>query len=158
VLVVLSVWNFSYALTVITAFAVILTAGYILWTLQRVYLGPEYKGPHGDHLHEMTHRETAIAAPLLLGAIIFGVHPDLLLRYMEPTVKQQVTDLAEWTREHRPAGTAATVTQQLFATEEPALPLNPAQQEQAAQQPNAAQPQNPAQQNQPQAAQAAGAQ
>jgi NADH-quinone oxidoreductase subunit M len=147
------VWNFSYALTVITAFAVILTAGYILWTLQRVYLGPEYKGPHGDHLHEMTHRETAIAAPLLLGAIIFGVHPDLLLRYMEPTVKQQVTDLAEWTREHRPAGTAATVTQQLFATEEPAVaPQAAAQQNDVPQ--AALPPQNPPRD----AAQAAGGQ
>ncbi len=36
------------------ASAVILTAAYILWTLQRVYLGPEYKGPHGEHLHPMT--------------------------------------------------------------------------------------------------------
>ena len=50
VFVTLSVWNFSHALAVISASVVILTAGYILWTLQRVYLGPEYKGPHGDHL------------------------------------------------------------------------------------------------------------
>ena len=36
---------------------VILTAGYILWTIQRVYLGPEYKGPHGEALTPMTRRE-----------------------------------------------------------------------------------------------------
>ena len=46
VFVVLSAWNFSKALAVIAASVVILTAGYILWTIQRVYLGPEYKGPH----------------------------------------------------------------------------------------------------------------
>ncbi len=40
VFVTLSVWNFSKTLAVISAFAVILTAAYILWTLQRVYLGP----------------------------------------------------------------------------------------------------------------------
>ena len=44
---------------------VILTAGYILWTIQRVYLGPEYKGPHGEALSPMTRREIAIAAPLV---------------------------------------------------------------------------------------------
>src|ERR1700749_1977805 len=33
VLVTLSIWNFSHALAVISAFAVILTAGYILWTI-----------------------------------------------------------------------------------------------------------------------------
>ena len=50
VFVTLSVWNYSRALAVISASVVIITAAYILWTLQRVYLGPEYKGPHGDHL------------------------------------------------------------------------------------------------------------
>ena len=54
---------------------VILTAGYILWAMQRVYLGAEYKGPHGDHLTPMTPRELAIAAPLLALAILFGVYP-----------------------------------------------------------------------------------
>ena len=58
VLVMLSVWNFSQALAVISASAVILTAGYILWTIQRVYLGAEYKGPHGDHLYPITAART----------------------------------------------------------------------------------------------------
>jgi len=102
--VVLSVWKYSHLMAIITASAVILTAGYILWTLQRVYLGPEYKGPHGDHLHEITVREVCIAAPLLAGAILFGVHPDLLMRYMAPSVDREVQDLAAWTRANRPAG------------------------------------------------------
>ena len=45
----------------ISASVVILTAGYILWTLQRVYLGPEYKGPHGESSTPITARELAIA-------------------------------------------------------------------------------------------------
>ncbi|MGH7135377.1 MAG: complex I subunit 4 family protein, partial [Pirellulales bacterium] len=56
VFVTLSVWNYSHALAVISAATVILTAGYILWTLQRVYLGAEYKGPHGDHITPITGR------------------------------------------------------------------------------------------------------
>jgi NADH-quinone oxidoreductase subunit M len=39
VFVVLSTFNYSYVLAVLAAAAVILTAGYILWTLQRVFLG-----------------------------------------------------------------------------------------------------------------------
>ena len=88
VLVTLSVWNFSHTLAVIAASVVILTAGYILWTIQRVYLGPEYKGPHGDHLYPITPRELAIAAPLLALAIVFGVYPQVLFNYMTPTIKQ----------------------------------------------------------------------
>jgi NADH-quinone oxidoreductase subunit M len=98
VMVTLSVWNFSQALAVISAATVILTAGYILWTIQRVYLGAEYRGPHGDHLYPMTPREIAIAAPLLAFAILFGVYPQAILGYVTPTVNQQAQTLADWTK------------------------------------------------------------
>ena len=88
VLVVLSVWNYSMVLAVIAASVVILTAGYILWTIQRVYLGPEYKGPHGEALTPMTRRELAIAAPLLALAISSASTRRSLLNYMTPSVKQ----------------------------------------------------------------------
>jgi NADH-quinone oxidoreductase subunit M len=97
VFVTLSVWNFNHALAVISASVVIITAAYILWTLQRVYLGPEYKGPHGDHLHPMTARELAIAAPLLGLAILFGVYPQAIFNYMTPSVDRTVDQLADWT-------------------------------------------------------------
>ncbi len=98
VLVTLSVWNYSRALAVISASVVIITAAYILWTLQRVYLGPEYKGPHGDHLYPITKRELAIATPLLALAIFLGVYPQAVFRYMTPSVDRTVDDLAAWTR------------------------------------------------------------
>ena len=68
-------WNYSTALAVISAAVVILTAGYILWAIQRVYLGAEYKGPHPEALTPITPRELSIAAPLLAFAIFFGVYP-----------------------------------------------------------------------------------
>jgi NADH-quinone oxidoreductase subunit M len=98
VLVTLSVWNYSHLLAVLSASVVILTAGYILWTIQRVFLGAEYKGPHGDHLTPITPRELAIAVPLLCFAILFGVFPQAIFSYMEPSVTQQVKELATWTR------------------------------------------------------------
>ena len=47
VFVVLSAFNYSKVLAVLAAAAVILTAGYILWTLQRVFLGrsEQYQRP-----------------------------------------------------------------------------------------------------------------
>ena len=107
VFVTLSAWNFSKILAVISASVVILTAGYILWTLQRVYLGPEYKGPHGDALTPMTYREKLIAAPLLVLAILFGVYPRVVFDYMTPSVNQTVVDLAEWTKANHPPQVAA---------------------------------------------------
>lgn len=103
VLVVLSVWSFSKTLAVISAFVVILTAGYILWALQRVFLGPEYKGPHEEALVPSTPRENAIAGVLFVLAIIFGVFPhQVCLKYMDATIDRQVQELADWTRFTQP--------------------------------------------------------
>ena len=99
VLVVLSVWKYSYVLAIISAAVVIITAGYILWTIQRVYLGAEYKGPHEEALTEINYREMLIAVPLFFFAIIFGVAPYVtVLRYMDKTIERQVDDLADWTK------------------------------------------------------------
>jgi len=100
VLVVLSVWKFSIILAVISASVVILTAGYILWALQRVYLGAEYKGPHEEDIVPMKTREWAVALPLFVLAILFGVFPAIVLNYMDATINQQTTQLAQWTREY----------------------------------------------------------
>ena len=94
VLVVLAVWKFSVVLAVISAAVVILTAGYILWTIQRVYLGPEYKGPHAEALRPMTLREIAIAAPLVVMAVVLGVFPATLLNYTDATIGGLVHNLA----------------------------------------------------------------
>ncbi|QEG34885.1 complex I subunit 4 family protein [Bythopirellula goksoeyrii] len=107
VFVVLSVWKYSYALAIISAAVVILTAGYILWAIQRVYLGAEYKGPHGEALTPITMRELSIAVPLLVLAIVFGVYPTALLNYMQPSVDMQIDRLAAWTEEHDNRATAS---------------------------------------------------
>ncbi|MEI7782023.1 MAG: NADH-quinone oxidoreductase subunit M, partial [Planctomycetota bacterium] len=112
VLVTLSSWNYSRLLAVISAFTVILTAAYILWAIQRVYLGAEYKGPQGDHLTPITSRELAIAAPLVFFAILFGVAPQILFNYVTPTVNRQVETLADWTRRVHDAPPAAPAVAQ----------------------------------------------
>jgi NADH-quinone oxidoreductase subunit M len=99
VFVTLSVWNYSKILAVISASVVVLTASYILWTIQRVYLGPEYKGPHPEALVPPTRREIAIAAPLLAFAVLFGVYPQAVFNYMAPSVNRTVGQLADWMKD-----------------------------------------------------------
>jgi NADH-quinone oxidoreductase subunit M len=60
-------------LTVIAAVSVVLTAGYILWSVQRVFLGaakPEY-----ENVPEISGREILVMAPLGVLAIALGVLP-----------------------------------------------------------------------------------
>ncbi|MBA3480849.1 MAG: NADH-quinone oxidoreductase subunit M [Pirellulales bacterium] len=100
VFVTLSVWKYSQLLAVISAAVVILTAAYILWAIQRVYLGGEYLGPHAEALVPMTMREMVIAVPLVVFAIVLGVYPQSLLNYMQPSVNAQVDQLAGWTERY----------------------------------------------------------
>jgi NADH-quinone oxidoreductase subunit M len=112
--VVMSVWKFSPLLAILSALVVIFTAGYILWAVQRVYLGAEYKGPHEDHLTPSNFRENAIGTTLLVFAILFGVFPDLVLRYMNKTIDRQTKDLAAWTatvKEAQPAAVGRVKTE-----------------------------------------------
>jgi NADH-quinone oxidoreductase subunit M len=99
VMVVLGTWNFEppgfpyfgKLLAVLAALTVVLTAGYILWTLQRVYLGqnPAYKD-----LPDISFRELLCIVPLVVLAVALGVMPTLLLSWMEPSVTGLVDTLA----------------------------------------------------------------
>ncbi|WP_437227594.1 complex I subunit 4 family protein [Planctomicrobium sp. SH661] len=93
--VVLSMWNYSPLLAIIAASGVILTAGYILWTIQRVYLGPEYKGPHPEDLTDMNGREKTIGTIVCLFAVVLGIFPYTMLGLMEPAVDHLTQDLAQ---------------------------------------------------------------
>lgn len=90
IFVVLSAWNYSPVLAIVAASGVILTAGYILWTLQRVYLGAEYKGPHADEITPMNAREKTIAVTLLVMAVVLGVYPDLMFNVMDGSMAELV--------------------------------------------------------------------
>jgi NADH-quinone oxidoreductase subunit M len=67
---------------------VILTAGYILWTVQRVFLGGSeaWKG-----LPDMNVREVVIAVPLVVLTIALGILPQtLVLSWLSPSVDETV--------------------------------------------------------------------
>ena len=94
IFVLLSSWNFSPTVTVLAALSLILTAGYFLSMIQRVYLGPRYIGPHPEGLDfALTKREGGIAAVLLVLSIALGVYPKLALSVTEPTLERLVENL-----------------------------------------------------------------
>jgi NADH-quinone oxidoreductase subunit M len=89
VFVILSAFNYNPnfpLLAILAASAVILTAGYILWTLQRVFLG---RNEHYRGLPDLNLREMIISAPLVILTIALGVAPQqMLLSWMSPSVDQ----------------------------------------------------------------------
>jgi NADH-quinone oxidoreductase subunit M len=98
-MVVLGTWNFSppdfpnsgKVFAVLAALTVVITAAYILWTLQRVFLGqnPAYKG-----YSDISIRELICVVPLVVLAAVLGIFPNLLLYWMEPSLAGLVEALA----------------------------------------------------------------
>lgn len=95
VFVVLSTWNYSPTFAILAASGVILTAGYILWAVQRVYLGAQYKGPHAEDITPMNGREATIAWVLMGFAILLGVYPECMFVLMRESMHLLVNNLAD---------------------------------------------------------------
>jgi len=72
-------------LAVISCFGVVLTAGYMLWTVQRVFFGPEkaeYKS-----FPEVDNRELTVLTPLAIMAVLLGILPTVFFfAYTQETV------------------------------------------------------------------------
>ncbi len=72
------------ALTSISATAVIITAAYYLWTLQRMFLGN--LNPKYTHLPDLNWRERLCLYPLGALVVVFGFYPGLILNLVNPTL------------------------------------------------------------------------
>lgn len=75
-------------LTIASAFGIILTAAYMLWTLQRVFLGtlPE----KWNNLTDINGREMAMLVPLAVIVIILGIYPSPVLDLMNSSANALV--------------------------------------------------------------------
>src|SRR5437867_8832463 len=82
--VLLGAWQAYPLLTVVAASAVVLTAGYLLWTLQRMFLGP----PNEKYLTlpEINARELFTLVPLGAIVIFLGVYPTPILDLQSPAL------------------------------------------------------------------------
>jgi NADH-quinone oxidoreductase subunit M len=64
---------------------VILAAAYLLWLYQRVYFGP-VTNPKNEKLADLTPRELATFAPLVILALVIGLYPKPLFQILETPV------------------------------------------------------------------------
>lgn len=79
-------------LVLLACLGVVLTAAYILWALQRVFLGPlneKYK----DY-SDINAREVFALAPLLVLCVVLGIFPYFLLDWMDKSVVELMRMLA----------------------------------------------------------------
>jgi len=86
VLVLLGAWQRYQILTILGASGVVLTAGYLLWTIQRVYLGPVNEKYQA--LPEINGRELFTLVPLGVIVIILGVYPNAVLDLLNASITQ----------------------------------------------------------------------
>ncbi|MCZ6547486.1 MAG: NADH-quinone oxidoreductase subunit M [Deltaproteobacteria bacterium] len=84
VLVLLGAWERYQVLAMIGASGIILTAGYFLWTMQRVYLGPPNEKYHD--LPEINGRELFTLVPLGIIVVVLGVYPHAVLDLISSTL------------------------------------------------------------------------
>ena len=80
--------------TMIAAGSFVLVAGYILWTIQRIFLAPKvYQTP----LDDLDGREGLILGAIVVLTVLLGIWPMLIFDWIDPTVNGLVQALAQAT-------------------------------------------------------------
>ncbi|MDG2149312.1 MAG: NADH-quinone oxidoreductase subunit M [Planctomycetota bacterium] len=85
-LVLVGSWGVYPVLTSLAVIGIVITAAFLLWTLQRVFLGPlneKYKD-----FPDVDKREIFTLVPLAILCVLLGVVPQILLGHMEATMEQ----------------------------------------------------------------------
>lgn len=91
-MVLAAAWDFSPALAVPAILSVILTAGYLLWTWQRVYLGTNQQT---QSFPDVSPREAAVLVPFVVLAIALGIFPQaILFSWVDPSVSGWVANMS----------------------------------------------------------------
>jgi NADH-quinone oxidoreductase subunit M len=84
-LVIVSAWNFCFGLSLGAILTTVITAAYLVWTWQRVYLG---LNPDTAKFPELSAREFLVLFPLTVLAILLGVLPGyLVFQWLEPSIQ-----------------------------------------------------------------------
>jgi NADH-quinone oxidoreductase subunit M len=79
-------------ITIISALGIIIGAAYVLWMLQRVFLGP--KNDKWDNLADINAREMFTLIPIGILVLLFGVYPMPVLDLMKVTLNNLVKVVA----------------------------------------------------------------
>jgi NADH-quinone oxidoreductase subunit M len=81
-LVLIGAFRTEPVLTLIATTAVIISAAYLLWAIQRILFNPLDK-PENEHIPDLNRRELAVMIPLIACIVWLGVYPAPVLRRME---------------------------------------------------------------------------
>jgi len=103
------------AIAVLATLGVVLGAWYMLWLVQRVFFGPTKHPGHEGKVRDLSFREVAALAPLVVLIVWIGVQPSFFLQRMSPTLdpiattaerqyQQRLQQGASQTAWARPAG------------------------------------------------------
>lgn len=85
----------AYTMAILAASGVILTAGYILWLIRRVYLGKEKEEYAG--YPDATGRETFVLVPMALLAIALGILPSqTVFMFTNGTLNLMLSHVVSW--------------------------------------------------------------
>ncbi len=84
-LILLGAWKTNPALTVVAGLGVIFGAVYMLWMFQRVMFGP-VKNRENEGLPDLSLREMAVLAPLIVAIFAMGVFPNFFFAKLEPSI------------------------------------------------------------------------
>jgi NADH-quinone oxidoreductase subunit M len=88
-MVFLGAFNAFRVFTIMGAFGIVITAGYVLWTVQRVFLGK--LNPKYETISEINGRELFTLIPLGALTIFFGVYPMPVLNLMRTSLNYLIT-------------------------------------------------------------------
>jgi NADH-quinone oxidoreductase subunit M len=88
-LVLIGAYKTQPVFAVIATTAVIISAGYLLWAIQRILFNPLDK-PENAHISDLNGRELALMAPIIAAIIWLGVYPAPVLRRMQPAAEKFV--------------------------------------------------------------------
>jgi len=97
-------------MAVLAVTGVILGAWYMLWLVQRVWFGP-LREPHGEGTHpvrDLSFREFAALAPLLVFVFWIGIYPKYFFDKMVPALDELTTAASEAADSHAVRSVAAS--------------------------------------------------
>jgi NADH-quinone oxidoreductase subunit M len=88
-LVLIGAYRTHPVATLISTTAVIISAAYLLWAIQRILFNSLDK-PENEHIADLNRRELALMVPIVAAIIWLGVYPAPVLRRMQPAAERFV--------------------------------------------------------------------
>jgi NADH-quinone oxidoreductase subunit M len=89
-LVLIGSFRTEPVLALIATTVVIISAGYLLWAIQRILFNSLDK-PENEHIPDLNRRELAVLLPLVAAIVWLGVYPAPVLRRMQGAAERFVT-------------------------------------------------------------------